>query len=163
MFMAEADINVELGQWLMRYRRAVRDVGVELADVIVEIWKKTATEKLIGSHAYPLSTTGQYANSIQRVVEVRDDGISIEVFPTVSYAEKLEKGTSDVFYSDIERWAELKSQIYGDIIDPQRVFKVIKKRGGTLPTPISDYVGERIEKLDFEALIDIILEQAGLL
>ncbi|MGC8821212.1 MAG: hypothetical protein ACP5PP_08970 [Fervidobacterium sp.] len=161
--MAEVDINVELGQWLMRYRRALRDVGVKLADVIVEIWKKTATDKSIGPHVLPLFTTGQYTNSIQRIVEIRDDGISIEVFPTVSYAEKLEKGTSDVSYSDIERWAELKSQIYGGPIDPQSVFKAIKKRGGTLPTPISDYVGERIEKLDFEALIDIILEQAGLL
>lgn len=160
--MAEVDISVELGQWLMSYRRAARDVAVKLADRIVEVWKKIATEKPIGSHSYPLSTTGQYANSIQRVVETRGNRISIEVFPTVSYAEKLEKGTSDVFYSDIERWAKLKSQIYGEI-DPKRVFEAIKRRGGTLPTPISEYVGERIESMDFEALLDLILEQAGLL
>lgn len=153
----------ELEQWLMRYRTALYSVASKLGDRIVEVWRNTARNRQIGLHNWALTTTGRYEKSLTHALVVQGNEVRVIVFPTVGYAEELEHGTSNVSFADIKKWADIKSAVVGEEINPAAVFEAIKKRGSTLPTPISDYVGERVEQMDFEAFIELVLQQAGLL
>lgn len=133
-----------------------------VAKKMIDTWRAVADTESVGGHADPATTTGEYSRSITANVDidmsVEGQEISVSAYPQVSYAKFLEQKNYNVPFSAIEQWADIKSSRYGKEYNAKRIWNSIKKHG-TTPTPMSDYVGEKLESADWlEKIINLVID-----